>query len=66
MRLDLPLGLGNEAKARGIAAQARQGADCGRTCEPERVEQAAPAAELADSLVAPGQVVDFLVRGLLH
>src|SRR5713226_338012 len=66
MLLDLALGLGEEREIPLVAEGAGQGSDGERSGIPERVQQARPAAELADALGAPGEMVFLLARRLLE
>ena len=56
----------NEPQADAVADQAGGGADTEGQAIEEGVEHAGMAAELADALFAPGQVVDLLVGRLFH
>ncbi len=62
----LILGGGDEAQADPVADQTGDRADSERQTVKQRVEHAGLAAELADTLLAPGQVIDFLVGGMFH
>src|SRR5262245_56466253 len=64
--LDLPLGFGEEGEIPAVPQRAGGGADGERSRVPERIEQARPAAELADALGAPREMVLLLARGLLE
>ena len=64
--LDLALGLGEEGEVPAVAQRAGGRADGERAGVPERIEQARPAAELADALGAPGEVVLLLARRALQ
>ena len=66
MLLDLALGLGEEREIPAVAQRAGRGADRERARVPQRIEQARPAAELADALGAPGEMVLLLARRLLQ
>jgi len=64
--LDLALGLSEEGEIPAVAERAGDGADRERARVPKRIEEARPAAELADPLGAPGEVVLLLARRLLE
>ena len=64
--LDLALGLGEEGEVPAVAERAGDSADRERAGVPERIEQARPAAELADALGAPREMVLLLARRLLE
>ncbi len=62
----LILGGGDEAQADAVADQPGHCADAKRQAVEQRVEHARVAAQFADALLAPGQVIDLLVGGMLH
>ncbi len=64
--LHLALGLGEEGEIPPVAEQAGGRADGERSRVPQRIQQARPAAELADALGAPCEVVLFLACCLLQ
>ena len=64
--LDLTLGLGEESEIPAVAERAGESADRERPRVPERIQDARPAAELADALRAPGEMVLLLARRLLE
>ena len=64
--LDLALGLGEEREVPAVAQRAGERAHRERAGVPQRVEQARPAAELADALGAPREVVFLLARRLFQ
>src|SRR5436190_16193557 len=66
MLLDLSLGLGEERQVPAVAERASERADGERARVPQRIQQARSAAELADTLRAPGEMVFFFARGLLE
>ncbi len=63
---DLTLGFRHESEARAVADARGRQADREGASVPERVEQAGPAAQFADALFRPRQVVGFLAGGLLE
>src|SRR5262245_9632070 len=66
MLLDLALGFGEEREIPPVAKRARGCPDREGTGVPERIEQARAAAQLADALRAPRQMILFLARRLLE
>src|SRR4026207_1217605 len=58
--LDLALRLGEEGEVPAVAERAGDRADRERAGVPERVEKTGRAAELADALGAPGEVILLL------
>src|SRR3546814_4903385 len=63
---DLIFSSSDEAQADAIADQTGRGADPERQPVEKRIEHAGAAAQLADALFTPGQMVDFLIRRLFH
>ena len=66
MLADLVLGGGDEPEADLVADQPGGGADTERQPVEQRIEYAGMTAQLADALLAPGQVVDFFLGRVLH
>jgi len=63
---DLIFSSSDEAQADAIADQTGRGANPERQPVEKRIEHAGVAAQLADALFTPGQMVDFLIRRLFH
>ncbi|MNJ64524.1 hypothetical protein D3C77_604810 [compost metagenome] len=64
MGLDLFFGFGHETQIARHAGVARQHAQGKRTRVPDRVQQAGPAVQFRQSLVAPDQMIHFLGGGV--
>src|SRR5690606_14511993 len=62
MRLDLPLRLGDETEAHGIAERAGREADAEAARIPERPEQARSRSELVEPRAAPGEGIAVVAR----
>ena len=64
MRLDLAFGFGDKAEAHIVADRAGDQSDQGAARVPERVEDAAAAAEFLETVSTPRQVVALFLGGL--
>lgn len=63
---DLLLGFGEKAQAPSVAGNAGSGTDREGTGIPQRVHQAFSAVQFHKALLAPGQMITFLFRGIVH
>ncbi|MBS1269766.1 MAG: hypothetical protein MAG794_00717 [Gammaproteobacteria bacterium] len=66
MLYDLFLGFREKPQVPSLAACPRQAAQDKRSQEPHRCQPASVFAQFVQTSLAPGQVIVFLVGGLLH
>ncbi len=66
MLADLVFGRRDKAETDAVADQPGRGPDAEGKAIENRVEHTGVAAQLADALLTPGQMIDLLIRSLLH